>query len=63
MHSTQTALLQIVDDITLAMDKKQVTIIISLDQSKAFDVVNFDALTTKLKYIGCDNIALTWFKS
>ena len=60
MHTTQTALLQIVDEITLVMDNKQVTIIIFHDQSKAFDVVNFDVLIVKLKYMGCDNIALTW---
>lgn len=62
-YSTQTALLKIVDDISRAIDKREVTFLILLDQSKAFDLVNFELLIAKLKFIGLDVGALTWFKS
>lgn len=62
-HGTQTALLKVVNDITTALDKSLPSILVLLDQSKAFDLVNFDLLLSKLKYIGFDNRALNWFSS
>lgn len=62
-HGTQTALLKVVNDISTAIDKSLPSILVLLDQSKAFDLVNFDLLLAKLKYIGFDNLALNWFSS
>lgn len=62
-HSTQTALMKVTDDIGRAIDNSELTFLILLDQSKAFDVVNFELLLAKLKFIGFDNLALIWFKN
>lgn len=62
-HSTTTALLSITDNIARALDKKLAAILIALDYSKAFDVIDHDLLVAKLKFYGCDDIALSFFKS
>ncbi|XP_050342349.1 serine/arginine repetitive matrix protein 2-like [Nymphalis io] len=43
-HSTATALVKITDDIRLAMDNQEVTILSLLDFSNAFNTVDFDIL-------------------
>lgn len=62
-HSTQTALLKVVNDISKALDDSHATILILLDQSKAFDVVDFNLLLSKLSFIGVNHAACSWFKS
>lgn len=47
-HSTTSALLKITHDISRALDKKLVAILLLLDFSKAFDSVNHHLLCTKL---------------
>ena len=39
-HSTQIALLNVIDDIKRGIDKRKVTILVLLDFSKAFDLVD-----------------------
>ena len=39
-HSTETALLKVHNDILLSMDKKRVTLLVLVDLSAAFDIVN-----------------------
>jgi hypothetical protein len=51
-YSTRRALLRVTDDLAHAMDKSKLSILILLDQSKAFDLVHFDILLIKVKYIG-----------
>lgn len=60
-HSTQSALLSVVDDIAKATDESKLTFLILLDFSKAFDSVNFELFISKLKYIGCDDVVCNWF--
>lgn len=48
-HSTTTALLKITNDISRALDKKLVAILLLLDFSKAFDSVNHRLLCLKLE--------------
>lgn len=59
---TANALLKVVDDIAYAADKSGSTILVLLDQSKAFDLVNFEIILAKLKYIGFDSVAEAWFR-
>ncbi|XP_030765507.1 uncharacterized protein LOC115889596 [Sitophilus oryzae] len=44
------------------MDRSMCTILVLLDQSKAFDLVNFELMLAKLNFIGFDGAALAWFK-
>ncbi|XP_014217107.1 uncharacterized protein LOC106645703 [Copidosoma floridanum] len=51
-HSTSTALVKIVYDLKLAIDKRQVTLLVSVDFTKAFDLVNVQLLINKLEALG-----------
>eukprot|EP00112_Aurelia_sp_Birch-Aquarium-sp1_P014365 Seg3097.1 transcript_id=Seg3097.1/GoldUCD/mRNA.D3Y31 product="putative RNA-directed DNA polymerase from transposon X-element" pseudo=true protein_id=Seg3097.1/GoldUCD/D3Y31 len=63
-HSTETALLRVQNDILVAMDNQQVSILILLDLSAAFDTVNHDVLLKRLKErCGVQGEALKWFES
>lgn len=62
-HSTTTALLNIVDDIYKGLDKSEITILILLDYSKAFDCANHRLILAKLKSLGFHNDALAWIVS
>eukprot|EP00794_Sanderia_malayensis_P006748 gene6748-7506_t len=48
-HSTETALLKTQSDILEAMDNQQLSILVLLDLSAAFDTVNHDVLLKRLK--------------
>lgn len=50
-HSTTTAILKVVDDILEAYDKGELTALVLLDYSKAFDLVDHELLDAKLKYL------------
>lgn len=60
-HSTGSALLKVVDDIATAFDNSFSTVLVLLDQSKAFDLVHFDLLLAKMSYIGFGHSTLLWF--
>nr|CAH7767839.1 unnamed protein product [Callosobruchus chinensis] len=62
-HSTNTALLDITDNIFRALDKKMATILISLDFSKAFDTIDHGLLCAKLQYYGLDEMSIHFFRS
>jgi hypothetical protein len=47
-HSVETALLRIQNDLLLAIDKRQVTALILLDLSAAFDTIDHDILLNRL---------------
>jgi len=51
-HSTETLLMKIRDDITRAMGKGEVTLVMFLDYSKAFDTVDYKTLLVKLRKFG-----------
>lgn len=48
-HSTQTALLHVIDDIRSAVDNYKVTILILIDFSRAFDSISHPLLLGKLR--------------
>ena len=63
-HSTETALLKVKNDILLNMNSQQVTLLVLLDLSAAFDTVNHNILLQRLQTrIGIRGKALDWFSS
>ncbi|KAJ4436980.1 hypothetical protein ANN_17112 [Periplaneta americana] len=62
-HNTSTALLKVTEEIREAIDSNKVTILTLLDLSKAFNSVNFDLLTHKLRNIYLSETAVSWFES
>ena len=62
-HSTGTALLKVTDDIFRSIDNSNVTLLLLLDYSKAFDTINHHILLAKMKALGVANSALNWFNS
>lgn len=61
-HSTSTSLIKISDDLTYAIDNSNVTFLVLLDYSKAFDLINHDLLLAKLHYYKISSQFLNWFK-
>ncbi len=59
-HSTATMLLGIRDDIIRAMRCGEVTLMILVDYSKAFDTVNFRSVITKMHSMGFSKNFLHW---
>ena len=62
-HSTTTALLDITDNIYKGMDNSELTLLVLLDYSKAFDCANHKLILAKLKAIGFMESSLLWIKS
>ena len=62
-HSTETALLKVMNDILLNMNKQHVTILVLLDLSAAFDTVDHSILLDKLSKLVFNGTALDWFRS
>ena len=63
-HSTETALLEIFDGVYTAADDKQVTVLISLDLSAAFDTVDHEVLLQRLQSeFGVTDTPLFWLRS
>ena len=63
LHSTEFAVLEILDRITEALDQGHTPFVFYLDLSKAFDSLNHSILLGKLKYYGLTNFALSLFSS
>lgn len=62
-HSAQTALLGILEDARLAIDRRKLTILVSYDFSKAFDTIPHQRLLAKLRRVGCSEHVIRWFGS
>ena len=63
-HSTKTALLKVTNDILLNMSNQQVSLLVLLDLSAAFDTIDHSILLNRLKKnFGINGTALSWFKS
>ena len=63
-HSTETVLLKVQNDILLNMDRSRVTLLVRLDLSAAFDMVDHQVLLRRLESsFGITGTALSWFSS
>lgn len=63
-HSTETALLKVQSDILTSMDKQEVTLLILLDLSAAFDTINHSILLDILEYdFGIVGLVKDWITS
>ena len=62
-HSCEHALLEAQYCINSALDKKQIAILLLIDFSKAFDMVDHDILLRKLEHYGIRGTLLSWFKT
>ena len=62
-HSCEHAILEAQHHIQKALERKQVTALLLLDYSKAFDMVDSTILLRKLEHYGVRGIALSWFRS
>ena len=63
LHSTETLSLLVTDDIFRAVDSRQITAMVLIDLSKAFDSLCHSTLLSKLQLLGTSEKALLWFKS
>ena len=63
-HSTEPALLKVQNDILINMDNEEVTLLVMLDLSAAFDTIDHNILIDILKNdFGVVDSALQWFRS
>ena len=62
-HSTETLSLLVTDHILRAIDQQQLTAMVLIDLSKAFDSICHNTLLLKLRSLGSSSQALKWFES
>ncbi len=62
-HSTETALLSVTEALRLARAASKSSVLILLDLSAAFDIVNHQILMSILRKMGISGTALLWFES
>ena len=63
-HGTETVLVRVFNDITMAIDQHREVLLLLLDLSTAFDNIDHDALLERLhKRYGFSGTVLCWFKS
>ncbi|MFM9988300.1 RNA-directed DNA polymerase [Flavobacterium sp.] len=62
-HSTYMSLIDLYDRISVAIDKREFSIGVFIDLSKAFDTLDHSILLRKLEHYGVRGVALQWFNS
>ncbi len=62
-HSTESALLKVLNDLLLIVDSGTCAVLILLDLSAAFDTLDHGILLNRLQQIGIQGCVLSWFVS
>ena len=63
-HSTETALLRVVNDLLNAMDEDKISVLLLLDLSVGFDTIDHQILLSRLETVfGIRSAVLQWFRS
>ena len=62
-HSTETSLIETTDSILSTIDEKELTAVVLLDMSKAFDSIGHEILLLKLQDVGLSSATVNWFLS
>ncbi len=63
-HSTETALIKIINDIRFNSDSGKISVLVLLDLSAAFDTVDHNILLERLEnWVGLSGMVLKWFRS
>lgn len=62
-HSTQSALLRLINDVRLGADNQRGTVLVLLDFSQSFDTVSHSLLLDKLAPLGLSDGAVAWIQS
>lgn len=62
-HSTETALIKIIDDLLFSLDNDKVSGMVLVNYQKAFDMVDHELLLKKLEAYGIVNQELRWCRS
>ncbi len=62
-HSTESALLKVLNDLLLIVDSGNCAVLILLDLSAAFDTLDHGILLNRLQQIGIQGCVLSWFVS
>lgn len=63
-HSTESALLRVLNDISLSTDSEDTVVLVLLDLSAAFDTIDHATLLSRLEsWVGLKASVLTWFQS
>jgi hypothetical protein len=62
-HSTELALIHLINKVATSIDENKLTAGVFLDLSKSFDTINHEILFYKLEHYGFRGIALRWIKS
>jgi len=62
-HNTIDAVTKFVNDITESLDKKESSLAIYCDLSRAFDTIDHEILLNKLQFYGIRGQSLDWFRS
>ena len=62
-RSTSHAILELMENVTNALDRKQSVIGIFIDLKKAFDTINHNLLLSKLEYYGIRGLSNKWLHS
>ena len=64
LHSTETALLRVKNDILHSIDDHKAVALVLLDLSAAFDTVDHTIVIQRLEQVfGLDGLVLSWFRS